>query len=448
MNDIVPEAKKKIKILTLSDHPLSPSGVGTQTKYFIIEMLKTGKFQFISLGGAMKHQNYSPQKTDEFGDDWVIYPIDGYGNPDTIRSILRTQKPDILWFMTDPRFFPWLWEIENEIRALVPMVYYHVWDNYPYPTFNKVWYDSTDVVATISKVTSDIVRTVAPETEEHYVPHAIPSELFQYSGDRERAKFRKEQFGLEDSDFLVFWSNRNARRKQSGYLIYCFNEFLNNLKKKDKNAKAKLLMHTDPRDPNGQDLNAITHELKLLDGEVLLSPSKVPPNALAQIYSAADCTINISDAEGFGLSTFESLACETPVIVTMTGGLQEQVTYLDKVTDDIMFKRNKKNKSIVEYEHGIGLEPISKSIIGSQQVPFIYEDRLNQKQISEALMKMYEFGAPKRKELGVAGRAHVLKNYSFETFTKQWYDILIATHEKHGSWSTRKNYKAWELQVI
>ena len=27
--------EKKIKILTISDHPLSPSGVGTQTKYIL-----------------------------------------------------------------------------------------------------------------------------------------------------------------------------------------------------------------------------------------------------------------------------------------------------------------------------------------------------------------------------------------------------------------------------
>ena len=136
-----PKPEKKIKILTISDHPLSPSGVGTQTKYFIVELLKTGKFEFVSLGGAMKHQNYEPQKVEEFGDDWVIYPIDGYGNAETIRSVLRSHKPDILWFMTDPRFYPWLWDIENEVRSLVPMVYYHVWDNYPYPKFNKIWYD-------------------------------------------------------------------------------------------------------------------------------------------------------------------------------------------------------------------------------------------------------------------------------------------------------------------
>ena len=167
-----------------------------------------------------------------------------------------------------------------------------------------------------------------------------------------------------------------------------------------------------------------------------------------QIYSAADCTINVSDAEGFGLATFESLACETPVIVTMTGGLQEQVTYAERITQDLMLKRNSKAKAVTEYEHGIGLEPSSKSIIGSQEVPFIYEDRLSGKQVSDALMMMYNFGPEKRRELGKNGCEHVLKNYSFEKFTEQWEQILEDTHEKYGSWETRKNYKSWELRAI
>ena len=41
---------KKIKILTISDHPLSLSGVGTQTRYVIESLLKTGRFEVISLG--------------------------------------------------------------------------------------------------------------------------------------------------------------------------------------------------------------------------------------------------------------------------------------------------------------------------------------------------------------------------------------------------------------
>ena len=188
------EPDKKIKILTISDHPLSPSGVGTQTKYFIVELLKTGKFTFASLGGAIKHENKQPVKVEEFGDDWIIYPVDGYGNADIIRSIIRTVKPDILWFMTDPRFFPWLWEMENEIRPLIPMVYYHVWDNYPEPVYNKVWYDSTDLIVTISKLTSDIVRKVSPETDEIYIPHAVPTEIFQKKSTIDNDAFSSGSF--------------------------------------------------------------------------------------------------------------------------------------------------------------------------------------------------------------------------------------------------------------
>ena len=156
---------EKKKILVISDHPMAPSGVGIQTRYFIDTLIRTGRYKFVCLGGAIKHPDYNPQTITDpaWGpEDWVVYPVDGYGNADMIRSMLWTERPDVLWFMTDPRFYPWLWQIENEIRAVVPMIYYHVWDNYPPPKFNGKWYRSTDVVASISKVTHDVVSKVAP----------------------------------------------------------------------------------------------------------------------------------------------------------------------------------------------------------------------------------------------------------------------------------------------
>ena len=119
----------KKTIVTLSDHPLSPSGVGTQTKYVLEALLQTGKYRVISFGGAIKHADYNPIKIEPYGEDWVVHPVDGYGSSDMIRSVLRTERVDLLWFMTDPRFFGWLWEMEDEIRPVCPMVYYHVWDN-------------------------------------------------------------------------------------------------------------------------------------------------------------------------------------------------------------------------------------------------------------------------------------------------------------------------------
>ena len=410
---------EKKKIFTLADHPLTPSGVGTQSKYVIEALLKTGRYKFICFGGAIKHPEYKPMKTEEWGDDWIIYPVDGYGNQDMVRSIIRAERPDMLWFMTDPRFWPWLWAIDNEIRTHMPMVYYHVWDNKPYPYFNKPYYDSNDHIATISKVTDDIVKTVAPDVPSTYVPHAVDGRLFFKLPKSEVAKHREES-GLPKDKVIFFWNNRNARRKQSGTLIFWFKEFLD----KVGHDKAMLIMHTEPSDPNGQDLNAIIKSLDLGDGQVMISTQKVPPQNLNVIYNMVDCTINISDAEGFGLATLESLSTETPIIVNMTGGLQEQVT------DG-------------ENWFGVGIEPASKAVIGSQDVPYIYEDRLNKDDFVNALLKIYNMTNEEREELGRMGQQHVKANYNFNDFEERWVTLVDQIIDEHGSWDNRKIYKPY-----
>ena len=168
------------------------------------------------------------------------------------------------------------------------------------------------------------------------------------------------------------------------------------------------------------------NSLGLENGEVILSTQKLPPEELAKVYSASDCTINISDAEGFGLATLESLASETPVIVNMTGGLQEQVT------DG-------------EEWFGYGIQPSSKAIIGSQDVPWIYEDRISKEDFLDAITSFYELSKESRDEMGHKGRAHVLKNYGHDKFKKQWVDTFKHITEKYGSWSNRKHYKKWEF---
>ena len=410
---------KKIKVLTLSDHPLSPSGVGTQTKYMCEALLNTGRYSIVSLGGAIKHQDYTPKAVEPYGEDWKIVPVDGYGTQEMIRSVLRTEKPDILWFMTDPRFWGWLWQIENEVRPLVPMVYYHVWDNYPVPMFNRKYYISNDAIATISKVTDDIVAKSAPEIKRKYIPHAVNAEVFKPLTPEQIENIRKDSLPESDREKVIFfWNNRNARRKQSGTLIFWFKEWLD---KNNLHDKAQLIMHTAPKDPHGQDLNHIIEHLGLDDRQVLLSTNKIPPEHLAAMYNMADCTINISDAEGFGLATLESLSCGTPIIVNMTGGLQEQIT---------------DGKDWF----GIPLLPSSKAIIGSQDVPYIYEDRTDKGQFMSALSKIYNMGAVERRKMGMAGRKHVETNYNFQTFNNNWIKFMDEIHETEGSWENRKGY--------
>jgi len=420
---------KKIKVFCLADSPLAPSGVGTQTRYMIEGLLQTGRFQFVCFGGAIRHPDYKPIRTEEYGDDWLIYPVDGYGTQEQVRALLKAQKPDIVWIMTDPRFWGWLWEIDNEIRTVAPLVYYHVWDNLPYPTFNRKWYLSNDLIASISKVTHDIVENVAPEVDLVRIPHAVNDSVFCKIDDRQLIEgFKKENsIGFDKNGnkrFVFFWNNRNARRKQSGSLMFWFNEFLDRVGR----DKATLIMHTEPKDPNGQDLIAIKDRLGLDEDQFKLSTNKLSIQQLSVLYNSVDCTINISDAEGFGLATLESLATETPIIVNMTGGLQEQVT-------------NGKDW------FGIGIEPCSKAVIGSQDVPWIYEDRISNTDLVDAMVKMYEMSEDERLELGKKGREHVLENYSMENYISLWDKTLTEIHEKHGSWSEKKG-NLWSLSKI
>ena len=424
---------EKKKILVLSDHPLSPSGVGTQTKYMIEALVKTGRYKFVCLGGAMKHQNYQPQSVEPYGQDWVIYPIDGYGDHETIRSLLQKEKPDVLWFMTDPRFYGWLWEIENEIRPNLPMVYYHVWDNFPSPDYNKVYYRSTDEVICISKVTAQILKDVAPDVSSQYHPHAVDDKVFyKYTTPEEKEKVKQIRENIIQTGKLnnprkkiFFWNNRNARRKQSGTLVWWFKEFLDQVGE----DQATLLMHTDPRDNHGQDLPHIIGHLGADQGQILISSKKLPPEELAAMYNAADYTINISDAEGFGLSTLESLSCGSPIIVTLTGGLQEQVT----------------NGS--EW-FGWGIKPASKAVIGSLQVPYIYEDRISKEDFISTLTKALKASPKAYKKMSNAGMAHVQENYNFEKYQQKWIEIMDEIVEKHGSWETRDGYKRWHLLEV
>ena len=163
----------------MGDHPLAPTGVGIQSRNMIEALLRTGKFSVVSLGGAISNPNQTPQQSEEFGEDWKIYPVEGYGTQEIVRSVIRLERPDILWLMTDPRYWEFLWQIEDEIRPLMPIVYYHVWDNYPAPEFNRKFYNSNDVIVSISKVTADVVEKVAPEVEHHYLPHSVDTEVYK-----------------------------------------------------------------------------------------------------------------------------------------------------------------------------------------------------------------------------------------------------------------------------
>ena len=59
----------KYKVLMLSDHALSTSGVGTQSRHLIEGLLKKNMWSFRQFGAAVKHDSYDTIKVNE---DFII----------------------------------------------------------------------------------------------------------------------------------------------------------------------------------------------------------------------------------------------------------------------------------------------------------------------------------------------------------------------------------------
>ena len=158
----------KKKILLLSDDLRMSSGVGTMSREFVKGTLD--HYDWVQIGGAIKHPDEGKifDLSEEVKKDLPnlkeaylkIYPTSGYGNPDMLREIMNIEKPDAILHYTDPRFWVWLYQMEHEIRQEIPIYYYNIWDDLPYPRWNENYYESCDLIMNISKQTHNIVNNV------------------------------------------------------------------------------------------------------------------------------------------------------------------------------------------------------------------------------------------------------------------------------------------------
>lgn len=424
-------------LLWLSDHPLVPSGVGIQAKYVIEGLLKSEEYRVVCLGGAIKHPDYTPQMIapETYGEaNWIIHPVDGHGNKDLLRKFLREEKPEALVLFTDPRFFYWVWEMEDEIRQVCPIVYWHVWDNDPVPEFNSPIYQATDYIMSLSLKTHGLLQGLKyPKDRHSYVPHAEPAELFKPLPEDQILEARKKYYGpYANREFILMWNNRNARRKMTGDVLESFARFA----KKVGHDKVALLMHTSATDQEGQDVHSVAKKLGIED-ILLLSEGRVPPEQLNLMYNCSDCVINISSNEGFGLGTLESLYAGTPIIVNMTGGLQFQMgdwwCDLTDFSDQDKLTKIARNRKSSHRWWGVPVYPAARNLVGSQQVPYIYDDRVNDQQVADAIEKVFLMGRKERKKLGLEAREWAMQKFGLDAMIDGWKSGLTAAMTTHSN---------------
>ena len=462
---------KKKKILLLADDIRMHSGIATMSREFVMGTIH--KYDWVQIGGAIKHpengkivdMKEAVLREKGIEDAYLkIYPVNGYGNPMILRSIMDIEKPDAILHYTDPRFWGWLYQMERELRTKVPLMYYTIWDDLPYPRWNEPFYESCDLLMSISKQTDNIVRNVCREEPKEdwqftYVPHGIDEETFYpitevHPEYQEYKKFRKDILQGFEPEFTIFYNNRNIRRKGPGDIILAYKEMCDKLPK-EKSDKCLLLMHTAPIDENGTDLPAVIEEL-CPDYRVLFSTNKLTPQQMNMLYNIADVQINMASNEGFGLSGAEALMTGTPIVNNVTGGLQdhcgfhlkgEWLTHKDygeihSLHDRLKWKNNP------DLTWGKWVKPIwpgCRSLQGSPMTPYIFDDRPRFEEAGEALYQWYEEGPEKRKEYGELGREYALKEevgFSSTNMCGRFMKDMDTCLEK---WTPRKRFETYTI---
>jgi len=448
----------KKKIVLLSDDCRTPSGVGNISRSLIIELLK--EFDVIQVAGAINHPEAGQRadlsesvrkETGIVDAKLTLYPVSGYGDANLIRHLIQEEGVDAIIHFTDPRFWVWLYAIEHEIRQVCPLIYYHLWDDLPTPFFNKNYYDSCDAIFCISKQSHNIVKMVRDKMEDWqhmYIPHGVNTDVF-IPTDEGVTDVKKKLFKDKNYKFVITYNGRNARRKMIPDIILGYKTFCDKLSKEDAD-KCVLLLHTNPVDENGTNLIEVCNVV-CPTYNIVFSDKLIEQKVLNAIYNISSVVINISSNEGWGVPITEALATGTPVIVNVTGGLQDQCRFEDKDGNWINFtaefptNHNGRYKKCGEWAFPIF--PKTRTLNGSIPTPYIFDDRVSWEDVADTLFAVYELGDNERKRRGALGREWVLSEESNFTAENMGRLMTEGINNVFKNWQPRKMFSLFDTTV-
>ena len=452
----IPQADRK-KILLLCDDIRLHSGVATMAREIVSN--SAHHYNWFQLGAALNHPDAGKvfdvskeiNKKLKIDDaDVKIMSNNGYGNQQLVRNLIRREKPDGIFIFTDPRYWMWLFEMEREIRSKIPIFFLNIWDDFPAPLYNKDFYNSVDLLMAISKQTKLVNEIVLGEDAKDkiikYIPHGIDDKaFFPIKGqEKEFQKYKVDTYKGKDVDFTVFFNSRNIQRKHPHDLVFAYRLFCDMLPK-DEAKKCAMIMHTAAVDKNGTDLRAVKEAL--CDPEyvdVRFSQGKLSSSQMNTLYNLADVTVLPSSNEGWGLSLTESMMAGTMVIANTTGGMQDQMRFVDEDGEWYTPNLNVPSNHRGTYKkHGVWAEPVypsNISIAGSPVTPYIFDDRCRPEDIAEAIYKVYKLGKDERNKRGMKGRIFAMSKEAMMTAENMANNVIDAVDETFDKFIPRKRF--------
>jgi glycosyltransferase involved in cell wall biosynthesis len=467
----LPQAERK-KILFLSDDIRFTSGISTMAKEIVLGTAH--RFNWVNLGAAINHPEQG-KKLDVCGDtnniagindSYVfIYPSSGYGSPEVLRQLLEIEKPDAIMFFTDPRYWTWLFQMENEVRKKIPMIYLNIWDDLPAPLYNKSYYESCDTLMAISKQTANINRLVLGDKAKgkiiKYIPHGINEHMFypvtpDMTEDSAKVQAaRKKFFGDDQPEFVILYNARNIRRKCTPDLIAGYVKFCDSIGK-EKAKKCALLLHTQPVDENGTDLPAVIDLLCDPSYQrVVFSTDRNSTQDMNILYNTADVVALASSNEGWGLSLTEGMMCGKPIIATVTGGMQDQMRFENEKGEWIDFDEEFCSNHFGTYKkHGEWAFPVfpsNMSLVGSVPTPYIWDDRADFRDIAYQIEEAYMLKTllPERyEEVCKAARAWVVSDESMMSARWMSKNVISTVEDTLAAWKPKPKHEFIQIKKL
>jgi hypothetical protein len=291
-----------------------------------------------------------------------------------------------------------------------------------------------------------------------YIPHGInekiffPINEFMVQDTQALEAKKKAVFGNNIPEFVVFYNARNIRRKCTSDLIAAYSVFCEKIGK-EKAKKCALLMHTQVRDDNGTDLDAVKD--LLCDPEyvrVVFHDARVAANEVNWLYNMSDVTALISSNEGWGLSLTESLMAGKMIIGNVTGGMQDQMRFEDENGKWIDFDENFCSNHFGTYKkHGdwvVPVYPSNLSIVGSIPTPYIFDDRCDIRDVAKAIEEVYNLGPEERQKRGLNGRTWVQSDESMMSARRMSENVIECIEDTFSNFKPRKSFELIKIDKL
>jgi glycosyltransferase involved in cell wall biosynthesis len=292
-----------VRVLLHSNAPWSPSGYGQQVALFAPRLARHVELTlsaFHGLQGARlrwRDIDVLPSVGGTYGDESIL----GHAE-----DVFGTRRGGLVLTLLDvPALDRQLWRA-LDLACWVPV------DHDPAPPAVRAFLAET---AAIPIAMSRFGQDRLAGFDALYVPHGVDTALFH---PREGAR---ERLGLPQSAFIagaVAMNKGVPSRKSLPQIVEAFAAL------RARHDDALLYLHTEVtgRYDEGYDLMPLLAAFGLGEDAVVLADQyryrfdPLPPQHIADLYSAFDVLLNPAMGEGFGLPVLEAQACGTPAIVT------------------------------------------------------------------------------------------------------------------------------------